>query len=214
MKLIDLLVQELPRRGCWPEGVRFLAQDSRGILEGHHKLPTFIAAENDWSICTYIAGSRDFKRLEVADDHKSTAISREQYESALAASKQVEWDGEGLPPVGCECEFFNDDRFDCRPSVPEDGTKVTIVAHGKSKIGIEIAVFTWTGADGSLCAESCTELLFRPIRTEAERKREMVLKSLMVAISGFMTTEDYALAKNIYDAIAAGKIPGVNLDDL
>ncbi|MJP01999.1 hypothetical protein DN002_22375 [Salmonella enterica subsp. enterica] len=56
--------------------------------------------------------------------------------------------------------------------------------------------------------------VFIPFRTEAEKKHEAVLESICAVLE--MVAQDYKRedeAKLIYEAIAAGKIPGVKLDD-
>lgn len=56
--------------------------------------------------------------------------------------------------------------------------------------------------------------VFRPLRAESERKHEAVLESICAVLE--MVAKDYKRedeAKLIYEAIAAGKIPGVKLDD-
>ncbi|MFH5067151.1 hypothetical protein ACHHY8_02205 [Enterobacter cloacae complex sp. 2024EL-00215] len=85
MKLIDILVQELPKRGGWPFNITAAVQDSSGYV--------------------YQAGGGNHMfHSELADDWMMAEIPREQYEAALAASKP-EWDGEGLPPVGVDIEY-------------------------------------------------------------------------------------------------------------
>ncbi|WP_336993529.1 hypothetical protein [Lelliottia amnigena] len=85
MKLIDILVQELPKRGGWPGDIYTVVQNSSG--------------------CIYRAGGGpNLCHLVLADDWMNAEITHEQYEAALAASK-TEWNGEGLPPVGTKCEF-------------------------------------------------------------------------------------------------------------
>lgn len=86
MKLIDLLVKELPKRGGWPEGVDAVEQNSEGQL---------FEMESDY--CS------DFK-LEKCDDWIADVVTKQQYESALAASKAVvghdewiQWAGGGCP---------------------------------------------------------------------------------------------------------------------
>lgn len=127
----------------------------------------------------------------------------EQFESL---AKPV-WDGEGLPPVGTECEFFNED-YDCRESVPKNGTVVKIVAHQKTRKGQPLAVFTWLGERGGLHAEVCGEMLFRPIRTEAARQQEEAIDAIANLCHRGDPGDD---ATAIYNAIAAGKIPGVEV---
>ena len=214
MKLIDLLVQHLGSQGGWPIGAEVCAQDNDGEVcfyteKGIHRRGGCAV----WSIPVDVQSKLVKRRIFFiqAEDMVTSVVCREQYEAALAASKQVEWSGDGLPPVGCECEFFNGDRYDCRGSVPKDGAKVKIVAHDKSEIGTDIAVFTWTGMDGALHAEACTEMLFRPIRTETERKLEDGVADLQKAFLMASDTDD--VGQVIWDHIAEGKIPGIKLAD-
>lgn len=86
MKLIDLLVKELPKRGGWPKGVDAVEQDCEGGL-----------FEKDSDYCS------GFK-LEKCDDWITDVVTKQQYESALAASKAVvghngwiQWDGGECP---------------------------------------------------------------------------------------------------------------------
>lgn len=85
MKLIDILVQELPKRGGWPGAIPALVQNSSAYI--------------------YQAGGGEcIHRLELADDWMDAEVTCEKYFDALRALKPV-WDGEELPPVGVECEF-------------------------------------------------------------------------------------------------------------
>lgn len=102
----------------------------------------------------------------------------------------VKWNGEGLPPVGCECEIRR----------VADWMPVTI-----QFISSYHTVFTTFGGTED-CYQTCS-LQFRPIRTEAERKREeaiAALKQLKPQLVG-------ELAGYLYDEIAAGKIPHITL---
>lgn len=270
MKLIELLVKELPRRGGWPDGV------------------THIGQEYDRELMFYGRGNISTGLIlnELAIDHRKLGksgekITRAQYEAALAASKAVvghngwiqwaggecpvdsdaivevkyrkpnqyqfnndragdfnwahdgfdgdiiayrlqhpgfksranderleqdlnecigqdvvtEWDGDGLPPAGCECEaryrnanaewaFFRCVVVDC---------------------GV---AFGWSGKEAVTLGIDSYE--FRPLRTEAEMAREAACR----AISHILDEDrDFQFdAKKIYDAIAAGKIPGVKLE--
>ena len=70
--------------------------------------------------------------------------------------------------------------------------------------GVELAAFVDSaGSVGGVGIAKC----FRPIRTEAERKREEFV-SLVI---GWMDHATPAEIEFIYDKIAAGKIPGVEL---
>lgn len=179
MKLIDLLVQELPRRGGWPHGNGCITcNDVSGKVFGHGRL-LFIT---DKKITSYEGG-----------------IKKEQYEAALTASKQVEWN-EGIPPVSTECEIF-----DCEKWLP-----VRIKYVGDYLVVVK-------ELDGSL-SERVFHIAkhpdkFRPIRTEAEPKRD----ECSAMIEDLFYTEgsdgNYLRGAGVYDAIAAGKIPGIKLAD-
>lgn len=86
MKLIDLLVKELPKHGGWPEGVDAVRQNCKGQL-----------FEINSDYCC------DFK-LEKCDDWIADVVTKQQYEAALSASKAVaghngwiQWDGGECP---------------------------------------------------------------------------------------------------------------------
>lgn len=183
MRLIDLLVQELPKRGGWPEGA------------------IYICVERDGTLRIVGSGWHDNKSLssfKVNDD--KSIVDSNQYESALAASQKPTWNGEGLPPSGVECEA----RLRCN-----DAEWFFFRC-----VGVDCGVaFGWAGKEAVTLGKGSYE--FRPLRTEAEMKRDAAAE----AIDWYMpesipdTPNDYYHAKKIYDAIAAGKIPGVKLDD-
>lgn len=178
MKLIDLLVQELPDRGGWPKGVDAVEQDSKGQL-----------FEMDYGYCS------DFK-LEKCDDWIADVVSKQQYESALAASKKSAWSGEDLPPVGCECEVSVDGgRSWCTYRAINEKNGVRLIEIGN--LTEEFQNNNW---------------IFRPLRIEAKRKRDAAIEAMQrEADEG--DNWIYSEYEIIYDAIAAGKIPGVKLED-
>ena len=204
MKLIDLLVQELPKCGGWPKDVTHIGQDY------------------DRELMFYGKGSAmtGIFLNELAIDHRKLGMSgakvtREQYVSALAASQKPEWSGEGLPPVGAKVEFFINPKFGyCNDWIPDAGTEMEVVAHKTTTDGNDVAVCYWDEDGAGLSCCLVPESL-KPLRTEAERKRNAAIE----AIYWFMpecipdTPNEFYHAKKIYDAIAAGKIPGVKLDD-
>ncbi|HHG2178242.1 TPA: hypothetical protein ACPUUO_004789 [Klebsiella pneumoniae] len=111
------------------------------------------------------------------------------------------WNGEGLPPVGCVCErsWAGDEWQSCK----------ILFASGQ----IVVVKLKESGRED---AYNIGDVTFRPIlptRSEAERKRDEAVAQLnnFVAMGKFALDEDLACA--VYDAIAAGKIPGVKLDD-
>lgn len=181
MKLIDLLVLELPKRGGWPDGVDAVEQDGEGQL---------FEMESD-----YCSG---FK-LKKCDDWIADVVTKQQYESSLAALQKPAWNGEGLPPVGCEVEYIsNGTSWGKVKVIGFDGEKIVIRPSGEIYYAI-----TPSNKD-----------VFIPLRTEADKKRDAALDAIYGAIASAKREHNRSdEADEVYKAIAAGKIPGVKLDD-
>ncbi len=132
-------------------------------------------------------------------------------------NKVTVWDGEGLPPIGCEVEIYHQPDYTFRDGCAPSGTIVKVVAHETTTDGNDVAVVFWC-EDGGGRSECLVSWCLRPIRTEAERKREEAGLAIYHAINwnaeGELASpsrmEGYRKA---YDAIAAGKIPGIRLTD-
>lgn len=286
MKLIDILVEELPKRGGWPEGVVAITQDSDKAINNYKTVDGLETNENGtwryssaWEGFSLLASDAPF----LASDYDTAIITREQYEAALAAKKEgwiewgggecpvekgtlvdvklrcgsvtrqrsgesldwqhdgkyelgaiiayrlhqpqqvaqtdaeqevdlnecigqapvTTWSGEGLPPVGCECEA----KFRHRNSA--EWMYFRCVA-----VDCDVA-FGWAGKDA--VALEWESYQFRPIRSEEERKREEAAQALCDAGGGNGKVDEKAgygsCWFDVYDAIAAGKIPGVKLED-
>ncbi len=201
MKLIDLLVQELPKRGGWPEGYLYIAQDPDGVVWAFDNKPIF-DEDKEWFV-SWTSDETHVSQSQLASDYATAIITRDQYEAALAAAQQPVWDGEGLPPAGYECEAKYRDAanaewffFRC--------------------VGVDCGVaFGWAGKEAVTLDRDSYE--FRPIRPEADKKRDEVGLALYHAINwndeGELVSpkrmEDY---KKAYDAIAAGKIPHIRIE--
>lgn len=201
MTLLELLVQELPKRGGWPEAANKLKfSTTRRIVDD---------VDNEYFHFPYL------DRLVLRERVKF--VTREQYESAIAA-KKPSWNGVGLPPVGCECEFtlgpHEPDEFDgsCGET-PKEGSIVNVVAHKTTSHGNKVAVVYWddAGAGRAMCLIGPC---LKPTRSEADKKRDAAIKALDNWLPEYTTdipSLDGAIA--MYDAIASGKIPGVKLED-
>lgn len=188
MKLIDILVRELPKYGGWPVGVGDIEMLSDGTIyfDGDEAPESFKLPQCDdgWS------------RLKSAKDY-SNAVTREQYEGALAASK-TEWDGEGFPPVGCECQYSLNGGvawFDCR------------IEYLVGSQGVVMSCEVFEGIQ--YASASQYDLKFRPIRSEADKKRDESIKALKFSFGAF---DANGLAEMVYQAIASGKIPHIRID--
>ena len=119
MKLIDLLVKELPRRGGWPANISYIAQDEGSATWGFRYKPER-DSDGEWMDTSESGYEMKIDRIGAADDCNTSVVSRKQYEAALAASKAVvghdgwiEWHG-GECPVDSdaivEVKFRNPSR--------------------------------------------------------------------------------------------------------
>lgn len=111
------------------------------------------------------------------------------------------WDGVGLPPVGCECEYKDQNTGEWHKVSIKYQSEWIIVISGRDLTGemVEIA------KDLVIDVPE-----FRPIRSEADKKRDSIIEFITGAIDSH-GVDPLNSAKFIYDAIAAGKIPGVKL---
>lgn len=286
MKLIDILVQELPKRGGWPDGCHAITQDSDkaineyssldGVEINEHGTWRAVKSWNDYCV-------RAAEAPCLAEDYHAAIITRDQYEAALAEKNDgwIEWGG-GECPVergtmvdvryrnGCECHHVGaglgtdttgSDPDHCANDWYADGTDWDIISYrlhkpqevtddetdlnecigqdvapvwsgeGLPPVGCECeyqykvhgsewhplecvavdgkAVFGWSN-NTPVALQSNTHN-FRPIRSEADKKREEA-KHTIAELCRSAASNGHA-ADLIYDAIAAGKIPGVKLED-
>lgn len=177
MTLLELLRQELPKRGGWPEGVRYITQDNgfstyKGTIYGYDSLPKFNG--KIWlsdELCQHAI--KLMKMDVIASDHATAIVTREQYGA-------IGWDGTNLPPVGCDVEYH---------CYPDGWVIINIVARIKGATFIEWKSGTHKGGDiirGDFPLERV-----RPIRTEAERAIDEMVRLSGVSIGA---------AKILYDA--------------
>lgn len=319
MKLIDILVEELPKRGGWPKGAKCITQDADLIVEPATCNPSIAKCKEDgfWFLDASRLGGFEVDTL--ASDSTTAIITREQYEAALAASKRCDhkwvpsegrtqsgylcskcgnydgpgydwidwhggecpvprgtlvdvkylcgdvnrhikagepdssgsidtafavrwsklgaeydiiayrlhkpqeevqakaddeadlnecigqdaapvWNGEGLPPVGCECEYLDSNNKWYPVTIKYVSNQIVVIC-GMTNI-FEEEQETEIAKDIQLDKPQ-----FRPIRSEAERKRDEAVKAIM------LTGWCQAAAEEIYDLIATGKVPGMKLED-
>ena len=197
MKFIDILVREYKE---WPAGVHCITQDSDGDINWHNNKSTPLLNDlgRTWKCdSSWMDYFRDF---EISDDWRSAIITREQYEAALAASK-TEWDGKFPIPAGTEVEvhFDGDDSRVWTPFRVEYMSGEVIVLHDYRIDSVD--------------AYKQRTLSFRPIRSEADKKRSEICDK----IYGALTTAEREgnrsdMAEAVYDAIAAGNVPGIRID--
>lgn len=186
MKLIEILVKKHYEEGWeWPEGSTRCMQ-----------------TDGAWVTFPDIGDHCDFLAKCMVDGVRIS--TREQYEAALAARKdmlinkpQPVWNGEGLPPVGSRMQALT----------AGDWVEVTVAYHDKKVSWKECLVFDIKTTRPFWADE------FRPIRTEAERKRSDICDKIYGALCKAEREANRSdMAECVYDAIAAGKIPGVKLE--
>lgn len=156
MKLVDILAWELK---VWPDHMTHLWISAGNTIYGKN-------------------GSFEFEMnggWDKPEDHRTVSVSRAEWQAAvdaLNAPKVVEWDGDGLPPVGVDCEVENEvlGGWDHAEK---------ILAHSSIN-GKDVAVFQ----RGDLIAYSRAGS-FRPTRTaeqvaaeEREKARTEVLNAM------------------------------------
>lgn len=117
----------------------------------------------------------------------------------------VEWNGYGLPRVGVTCEH-------CPGGATQHEWEVVTVIAISDRPGGIFTDYWLMKEDGSSYVIG-NPYRFRPLRAEAERKRSDICDR----IYGAMTKADRKdnrsdMAEAVYDAIAAGIIPGVKLE--
>lgn len=288
MKLIDILVEELPKRGGWPDGANYChsmyeniyfsvnkpepAPNGRlnskdGDLEVNQPLlckvfasgagveevtreqyEAALAAKNDGWIewgggkCPVEKGtlidvkwrdgkidteipakircpSRDrqaiiwhhagheldiiaYRLHKPQEEVQAEADDEADLNECIGQDAAPVWNGEGLPPVGCGCEYsLNGGKtwWKC---------KIDYIVGTQ---GVVMLCDTFEGVQYVQFSSYGNALKFRPIRSEAERKRDAA-KNAIAELCRSSASNGHS-ADLIYDAIAAGEIPGVKLED-
>lgn len=210
MKLIDLLVKELPKRGGWPDGAHELFM--------HSKVSTDAYFYNVHGGGVPGAFTLDVCGVEYeGTDEEGFGITRPQYEAALAdsddrleqdlnecigASEAQVRNGDGVPPIGCSCEMQD-----------SKGAWLPVVIIAKN----DGFTFGWS-YDYQLVFFGDKADEFRPLRTEAEKLRDAAEKLAVADIINEMKMDenslrDVIIAQKIYRAVCEGRIRGVNVGD-
>src|ERR1051325_589596 len=198
MKLIDILVQELPKRGGWPEGANEAVQDDDGAVKFFDSDDLQFSKYGNWRGSArgdfYCDPVNKITGYLVAPSNGETIVTRQQYEEAL---KQPVWDGAGVPPVGVECEWCESNGQWTAVKIVYLSEWVIVMRGVKEGLGkgVEIAK--------DLVMDKMPE--FRPIRSGRDEAITAMLKYEPAATT--------CIVGSIYDAIAAGKVPGVKLSD-
>ena len=147
--------------------------------------------EHNWQGSNIIA-----YRLHRPQESEQPEASEEDLNDCIGQAPVTAWKGEWSPSAGCECEYQYKVHgsewcsFEC---VAVDGN----------------AAFGWSNS--TPIALQLNTHNFRPMRSNAERRRDAA-KNAIAELCRSSTSNGHS-ADLIYDAIAAGKIPGVKLED-
>ena len=214
LKLIDLLVQELPKHGGWPTSADYAGyKNSSGDITFTYGGKPGFNLLGDLSIFSNAdAGSRwvvgDSVPAQVPEDSTTAIVSRREYLAALEASKKPKWDGEGLPPIGAEIEVLSP-TFGWKAATVTAVTDNWIVAQYED--GAEYAgAHRILERDGSFTNRND---MFRKVKSQAETQRELTVASLQDSLKGSGYGLPDGAASIVVDAIAQGKVSGIKLAD-
>ena len=99
MKLVEILAKELKE---WPEGAACVAQDSDATVWPFDNTDIERYPNGQWGIGLCVKPDWDSEAIQLATDHASAIVTREMWEAERAKNNNdpVEWDGQGMPPVG------------------------------------------------------------------------------------------------------------------
>ncbi|ELY6345163.1 hypothetical protein SNQ56_002089 [Cronobacter muytjensii] len=187
MKLIDLLVQELPKRGGWPEGFQVICSHGNGHIYAHSH-----------------SGKVSGRHLNIYGC-QGQSVTLEQYEAALAAAQQPVWDGEGLPPVGVKAEVSVDGgRSWCSYKATSENNGMRLVEIGN--FTEEFQSNNWMfrpirSESDSKRAEGVTALAKAGGNVDFEYGRK--------TIDGELSAPGWY---ELYDKIAAGEVAGIRIE--
>ncbi|HHL0251476.1 TPA: hypothetical protein ACQZPM_005114 [Klebsiella pneumoniae] len=105
------------------------------------------------------------------------------------------WDGEGKPTIGTKCEHHSGDQWE-----------VVTIAGIHENLVTGFTDYWMVKEDGSSYTVG-NPYRFRPVRSEADKKRDEAVKAIM------LTGWCQSAAEEVYDLVAAGKVPGIKLED-
>lgn len=213
MKLIEILVKAKVK---FPDGANEAVQDGSGTVKFFDSFNLGFDGYSFWRgtarASFYCIPDNYIIGLSLASDYQTSIVTREEYEAAVAASKEmlvnkpVAWDGQGLPPVGAECEY--------KDYSTSEWHAVTITYCSNQVVVFSSNHKTFKGEPVEISKDLVIDSPeFRPVRTEAERKRSDICDKIYGAMTNAERKDNRSdMAEAVYDAIAAGKIHGVKVE--
>lgn len=149
-----------------------------------------------WFAGSYGSGSRVYCPSQAIDDHIENAAC---WELVAHRVPVAEWDGKGIPPVGAECEFLDNDDIWC---------KVLIISRNNGLTSAIRASGEFLGY--GVVSNDTDPARFRQITTKEDVNREDILRKLTDVICGDVPdvgmVTAYKHAERVLSAIESGKI--------
>lgn len=211
MKLIDILVEEQYEAALaakndgwieWGGGECPVPRDTLVEVkfpDGMTSRDAQPAGSYRWTLRNCITDIAAYRLHKPQEAEQAEADDEADLNECIGQDAAPVWNGEGLPPVGVECEI----QF-IKDTPPQEWFSFKLIG-----MHDEIVIVTLDGENTwrHISKFSPDKVTFRPIRTEAERKREEAVKAVM------LTGWRQSAAEEIYDLVAAGKVPGMKLED-
>ena len=197
MKLVDILARELDRWVDWGDKI---VQDDDGYIVAFEHEAELKCVDGDWKgpscdpICV----------LDLAEDHKTSIVTRAEWRAAVDALNQSEldavlakneqlaaaraeripsWNGEGLPPVGLDveikrgnCTWIDGDEW-------QIGKTATVMASFLNSRDIEMTSVQFPGGHCECILARCLS----PIRTAEQVAAEECKSEILEMIDTFGT---------------------------
>lgn len=108
------------------------------------------------------------------------------------------WNGEGLPPVGVECEINHVGEFDSKGKC---WRRVVILAHHEDE-RLQSPVAIYMPLDGTASCDQAIAICFRPVRTPeqiADEERKDACEQMCIDAGGSVCDAQMAKAYMLYD---------------
>ncbi|HCI8581224.1 TPA: hypothetical protein NQG29_003278 [Enterobacter cloacae] len=143
------------------------------------------------------------------------AIKPDAFTLIAEREKLAEWDGQGLPPVGCECELSNAVEFYTHSGSTDFDEGTTVVVGGTVNFGL--GDFVAVKVKGTNCITDINPCFLRPARPEAVRKRDEAVKEFVrqliecVDIHAMDKRQEAIVREKLYSMLPT--LPGVTVID-
>lgn len=195
MKLIDMLVQELPKCGGWPEWAHYAVK--------HTHLSGVCFYDETGNVPIEAKSPGIF--MDITQEREE--VTQKEYKAALELQKPV-WNGEGLPPVGVEVEVKSP-TYGWKKATVTAVTDNWIIAQYEDGLEFAVAHRTFSSTLGWETNWSH----FRKVKSQEDLQREATIEDLRrnLKTSGYPLSD--SAAETLLADIAQGKVSGLKLTD-